>query len=89
MYRIAFVPLVIVCCLAAGGCADTELCEDPVFAFDGNTWTVAFNVMLPDGGVDEWTVTGVHDPEGNVNQILSVGVCEVKPAGMFFYPLVG
>lgn len=66
-----------------------ELCEDPVFAFHGSTWTVVFNVMLPDGGVDQWTVTGVHDLEANVNQILSVGVCEVKPADTFHYPLLG
>ncbi|GEM_PF-1964299 len=66
-----------------------ELCEDPVFTFVGDTWTVVFNVMLPDGGVDQWTVTGVHDSEANVNQILSAEVCEVKPADTFHYPLLG
>jgi hypothetical protein len=66
-----------------------ELCEDPVFAFEGNTWTVVFNNFKADGAVDRWRVIGDHDPQRNRNEILNIEVAPLKPPGTFFWPFIG
>ncbi len=66
-----------------------ELAKDPEFSFEGNTWTVVFNVFKADGGVDRWKVIGEHDPEANRNQVLNIEVTPLKPAGTFSWPFLG
>lgn len=66
-----------------------ELCEDPEFVFDGDVWTVVFNVFRPDGAVDRWRVVGEHDSRANVNEIWGIRVAPLKPPGTFSYALIG
>lgn len=65
-----------------------ELCEDPDFVFEGNTWTVVFNAIKRNGGVDRWRVVGEHDPEADRNEILRIDVCNILPKGTFSYPMI-
>ena len=66
-----------------------ELCEDPEFAFDGDVWTVVFNVIRSDGAVDRWRVVGEHDPLTNTNEIWAIRSISFKPPRTFSYPLYG
>lgn len=65
-----------------------ELSRDPHFTFDGNTWSVMFNVFKADGSVDRWRVVGEHDPQANRNQILNIEIAPLKPAGTFSWPFM-
>jgi len=65
-----------------------RLCKDPQFTFEGNTWTVVFNVFKPDGSVDEWRVVGEHDPDARANLILASDLAPLKPPGTFSYALM-
>jgi hypothetical protein len=67
----------------------TRLCQDPQFRVADNRWTVTFNVFRSDGGVDEWTVIGVHDSESRTNKIEKMEGRQLRPRGTFFYPLAG
>lgn len=69
-----------------------ELFRDPEFMFEGNKWTVVFNVIKEGeggGAVDKWKVLGQHDPETNINRMEKIEVTMLKPKGTFSYPLVG
>lgn len=63
-----------------------RLCEDPQLAFEGDTWTVIFNVFAPDGSVEKWKVIGEHDPKLSVNEILAIDTSPLKPAGTLSHP---
>ncbi len=66
-----------------------DLCKDPQFMFQEDTWTVVFNIFTFDGSVDRWKVIGEHDPKANKNQILNIDVAPLKPAGTFSWPYIG
>jgi hypothetical protein len=65
------------------------LCRDPEFVFEGNTWTVIFNMIRPDGAVDQWTVIGEHDPRAERSEIWKIEVTPLKPPGTFSYAMIG
>lgn len=65
-----------------------ELCEDPEFVFEGSTWTVVFNVIKRDGGVDEWTVVGELSRDSNSNEILGIDIKDILPRGTFSYAMI-
>lgn len=60
-----------------------ELFKNPAFVFEGNKWTVEFNVFGPDGGLDHWMTTGYSDPESGTNLIVKVELLRLKPKGTF------
>jgi hypothetical protein len=66
-----------------------QFCQDPHFTFEGNRWTVVFRVLRSDGGVDEWTAIGEHDPQARISKIEKVEGRQLRPKGTFFYPLAG
>ena len=65
------------------------LCREPEFVFEGNTWTVVFNMIRPDGAVDQWTVIGEHDPHADRSEIWKIDVTPLKPPGTFSYAMIG
>jgi hypothetical protein len=66
-----------------------DLFKDPQFVFEGDTWTVVFNVFKFDGSVDRWKVIGEHDANANKNQILNIEITPLKPARTFSWPYIG
>lgn len=66
-----------------------DLCEDPEFVFEGDTWTVVFNTINADGSADEWTVIGEHHAETTSNEILRIDVENVLPVGSFSWAFIG
>jgi len=62
------------------------LCHEPVFVFDGDKWQTTFKAFRPDGGLDQWTLVGIHDPQASFNRILRIDVADAVPAGAFHYP---
>jgi hypothetical protein len=59
------------------------LFRDLEFVFEESRWTVSFNVLVPDGGVDRWTLIGQHNAQTNTNEVWDVDIARVKPAGTF------
>jgi hypothetical protein len=66
-----------------------ELCRDPVFTFDGNHWTVEFNVLEPNGGADRWHVTGEFRPDTQSSRIDTIKRRVLKKKGTFAYEMWG
>lgn len=66
-----------------------EVCRDPQFAFDGDTWVVRFNVFRPDGGVDQWRVEGEFSPATQSNAIRKAERHVLKKRGTFAYMMIG
>jgi hypothetical protein len=63
-----------------------DLSRDPDVVLNGNDWTIISNMFRADGGVDQWRLTGAHDPQANINRITHLDVARLKPAGTFRYP---
>ena len=66
-----------------------SLCKDPHFKFEGNKWSVTFNVFEADGSVDKWEVTGEYDTETQSNKIYTIDISRLKRKGTFYYPIAG
>ena len=66
-----------------------EVCRDPQFVFDGDTWVVTFNVFRPDGGVDQWKVAGEFSPATQSNAIHKMDKSVLKKRGTFAYMMIG
>jgi enterochelin esterase-like enzyme len=66
-----------------------KLCRDPQFVFDGNRWTVEFDVLKPDGGADRWHVTGEFHPETQSNSIDTIKINVLHGPGAFAHMSYG
>jgi hypothetical protein len=66
-----------------------EVCRDPWFLFDGDTWVVTFNVFRPDGGVDQWRVGGEFSPATQSNAVHKMDKNVLRKRGTFAYMMIG
>jgi hypothetical protein len=66
-----------------------EVCRDPQFIFEGDAWVVTFNVLRPDGGVDQWKVEGEFSPATQSNAIRKMDKRALKKHGTFAYMMIG
>ena len=66
-----------------------KLCHDLEFVFEGEKWTVVFNVFYPDGSVKEWKIIGEFDPNTNSNKIYEIDRRIIKRKGTFSYLQLG
>ena len=64
-----------------------RLYRDPQILLEGNEWTIIYNVFKFNGGVDQWRLSGAHDPVMHTNQIQSIDIRPLKPKGTFCHPL--